>query len=98
MGTGKTKQSNRVIQCYEQAIFSSQLSAKDKRDVASSFMEYLREHEHSFHYIKMTESRLREALLFEQQASQVSAPSGTNSLKQEVASKGTLLGKRQRTE
>ena len=66
--------------------------------MAGSFMEYLREHEHSIHYIKMTESRLREAQLFERQASHVSAPSGANSLKQEVAAKGTLLGKRQRTE
>ena len=35
--------SNKVIGLYEKAIFDSELSKQDKKEVAVSYMEYLKE-------------------------------------------------------
>ena len=57
--------------------------------MANAYVEYLRETERSIHVIKQTEVRLRENGLIDVATSE-------KEFEQELASKGTLLGKRAR--
>jgi len=66
------------------------LGKRDRFDLAQSYLEYLRESERSIHVIKSTESRLREGGLLENLGSE------GKELEQELAQRGSLLGKRAR--
>ena len=43
---------NKVANCYEKAIFESELNSFDKKEVAISYMEYLKENASSIGQIK----------------------------------------------
>jgi hypothetical protein len=68
------------------------LGKRDRFDLAQSYLEYLRESERSIHVIKSTESRLRDCGLFEDFGAE------GKELEQELAARGSLLGKRARAE
>lgn len=92
-GSAKAKKENKVIACFEQALFQSELSKREKADLANAYLEYLRETERSIHVIKQAEVRLRENNLMDLDSSEKE-----KELEHELASKGTLLGKRARNE
>ena len=47
-------------ECYEKALFDSDLSNEDKHDLARSYLDYLKETSSSVATIKQTEDKLRD--------------------------------------
>ena len=61
----KTTSPNKVIMLYENAIFSSDMIKQDKKEVAASYMEYLKESCTSIGQIKSAYNRLRDNEILE---------------------------------
>lgn len=57
--SGKIKV-NKVTLTYEKAVFESELSNRERKEVAYSYLEYLKENAHSIGQLKALEVRLRE--------------------------------------
>lgn len=92
---GKVRRfSSQVNAVFEKAIFESELTAQEKREVAVAFLDFMSESASNVAQIKAVQARLREASILEVSTSAGAAATTTQELS--MPENGYLVGKRQR--
>jgi hypothetical protein len=84
--------SKAVEECYEKALYESELGGDDKTDLGRSYLDFLKETSTSVSQIKQTEDKLRDANIYDSFAPQ------QHSGRYQESNGGSILGKRQRFE
>lgn len=90
----KTSSTNKVSVCYEKAIFESDLTALEKKDVAISYLEYLKENATTISQIKSAQTKMRDTGVLEVPLEQQLNGQQTTQEIQKEMMPGSLLGKR----
>ena len=91
---GAQNQETTASKVYEKAIFESELSQSEKRDLATGYLDYLRETCSSVQTIRTVQSTLRESSILDVQAGKTAETilGGDDKIQ------STILGKRKRVE
>jgi len=94
----KQEKTQKVCICYEKAIFESDLTSFDKKDIAVSYLEYLKENATTIGQIKTAQTKLRDSGVLEiPLEEQLNGQQTTQEIQQDMMP-GSLPQKRQRVE
>ena len=91
MSQGKPRTfTSKVADVFERALFESDLTAYDKRDIGVAYMDYIREMASNVSQVKAVQSKLRDANVL--QTLPLTGAAGPET--QELNMPGSILGKR----
>ena len=91
---------SRVTDVYERALFESELTASDKREIGTGYLDYVREIATNVSQVRSVQAKLRDANILQtagQHASEGIGAAATETQELIVPPGGGVLGKRQRT-